>query len=136
MGGIATRAPVLATMFLVVTFATLAMPGSSNFVGEFMILLGVFQETVTIAIIASTGVVLAAVYALRLYIRTMHNRTGPRVEAAEMTTRDGLVLVPLVLAIIAIALFPQVALDRSESTVSAVATPAVTAGVSATESAP
>jgi len=136
MGGIATRAPVLASLFLVVTFATLAMPGSSNFVGEFMILLGVFQETETLAIIASTGVVLAAVYALRLYIRTMHYRTGPRVEAAEMTTREGLVLVPLVLAIIAIALFPQVALDRSESTVSSVSAPAVTAGASATEPAP
>ena len=40
MGGIAFRAPVLATLFLIVTLATLAMPGSSNFVGEFMILLG------------------------------------------------------------------------------------------------
>jgi len=136
MGGLATGAPVLATMFLVVTFATLAMPGSSNFVGEFLILLGVFEAKTAIAIIASTGVVLAAVYALRLYIRAMHNRTGPRVEPAEMTKRDGLVLVPLVLAIIAISLFPQFALDRSESTVSTVAAPAVTAGVSATEDAP
>ena len=41
---------------------------------------------------------MAAVYALPLFIREMHNRTGPRVEPAEMTTRDGLVLVPLVLA--------------------------------------
>ena len=62
---------------------------------------------------------MAAVYALRLYIRTVHNRTGPRVEPAEMTLRDGLVLVPLVLAILAIALYPQFALKRSEATVSA-----------------
>jgi NADH-quinone oxidoreductase subunit M len=125
MGGIATRAPVLATLFLIVTFATLAMPGSSNFAGEFLILLGVFQTKLAIALIASTGVALAAVYALRMYIRTMHNRTGPRVQPAEMTTRDGLVLVPLVLAILAIALFPQFALDRSQKTVSSIAPSAV-----------
>ena len=89
MGGIATRAPVLATFFLIITFATLAMPGSSNFVGEFLILLGVFQAKMAIAIVASSGVVLAAVYALRLYIRTMHNRTGPRVEPREISRRDG-----------------------------------------------
>ncbi len=120
MGGLAMRAPVLASLFLIVTFATLAMPGSSNFVGEFLILLGVFEAKLAIAIIASTGVVLAAYYALRLYITTMHNRTGPRVESREMTVRDGFVLVPLVLAILAIALFPQFALERSEETVSSV----------------
>ncbi len=125
MGGIAMRAPVLATMFLILTFATLAMPGSSNFVGEFLILLGVFQSKIAIAIIASTGVVLAAVYALRMFIATMHNRTGPRVESREMSLRDGLVLVPLVLAILAIALYPQFALERSEATVGGSDEPAV-----------
>jgi NADH-quinone oxidoreductase subunit M len=54
MGGIAMRAPALATLFLIVTFATLAMPGSSNFVGEFLILLGVFQSKLAIALIAAT----------------------------------------------------------------------------------
>jgi len=131
MGGLATRAPVLAALFLIVTFATLAMPGSANFVGEFLILLGVFEDKMAIALIASTGVVLAAFYALRLYIRTMHNRTGPRTEPSEMTRRDGLVLVPLVLAIIAIALFPQVALDRSEKTVTAVTASEPTGGAAA-----
>jgi NADH-quinone oxidoreductase subunit M len=125
MGGLAMRAPVLATMFLIVTFATLAMPGSSNFVGEFLILLGVFQAKLAIAIIASTGVVLAAVYALRLYIRTMHNRTGPRVESRELSLRDSLVLVPLVLAILAIALYPGFALDRSDATIAPKVTPVV-----------
>src|SRR5205085_7042269 len=127
MGGLATRAPALAALFLIVTFATLAMPGSSNFVGEFLILLGVFQAKLAIALIATSGVVLAAFYALRLYIRSMHNRTGPRTEPRELTVRDGLVLVPLVLAILAIALFPQVALDRSEKTVSRIAPSAVQA---------
>jgi NADH-quinone oxidoreductase subunit M len=117
MGGIAMRAPFLAAMFLIVTFATLAMPGSSNFVGEFLILLGVFKVKLVFSIVAFTGVVMASFYALRLYIRTMHNRTGPRVESREMSLRDGLVLVPLVLAILAISLYPQFALKRTEKTV-------------------
>ncbi len=55
MGGIAFRAPVLASLFLIVSLATLAMPGSSNFVGEFLILLGVFKAKLAIAIVAFSG---------------------------------------------------------------------------------
>jgi NADH-quinone oxidoreductase subunit M len=120
MGGIATRAPVLATLFMIVTLATLAMPGSANFVGEFFILLGVFQSKLAVAIIASTGVVLASVYALRFYIRAMHNRQGPAVTSFDMSLRDGLVLVPLVLAVLAFALYPQLALEAGEGAVQAV----------------
>jgi NADH-quinone oxidoreductase subunit M len=117
MGGIAFRAPVLAALFLIVTLATLAMPGSANFVGEFLILLGVFDSKLAIALIASTGVILASVYALRMYIRSMHNRQGPAVTSFEMSVRDALVIVPLVLAIIAFALFPQRAIDAGEPAV-------------------
>ncbi len=124
MGGISMRAPVLAALFLIVAFATLAMPGSANFVAEFYILLGVFDEKIVIALVASTGVVLAAVYALRLYITSVHNRTGPRVESREISLREGLVLVPLVLLILAIALYPQFALQRSEQTVTSLSSPA------------
>jgi NADH-quinone oxidoreductase subunit M len=117
MGGIAFRAPVLATIFLIVSLATLAMPGSSNFVGEFLILLGVFKAKLAIAIIAFTGVVLASVYALRLFIRAMHNRVGKDVQSRDITVRDGLVLVPVIGVILFMALYPQLALHRSESSV-------------------
>ena len=124
MGGIAFRAPVLATLFLIVTLATLAMPGSANFVGEFLILLGVFNAKLPIAIIAFTGVVMASVYALRLFIRSMHNRVGKGVLSREISVRDGAVLVPLVLVILALALYPQLALHRSEGSVRAAVAPA------------
>jgi NADH-quinone oxidoreductase subunit M len=117
MGGVAFRAPVLAAMFLIVAFANLAMPGSSNFVGEFLILLGVFKAKLVIAIIAFTGVALASVYTLRMFIRAMHNRTGPEVESREMSFGDGLVLVPLVAVILFFALYPQLALDKAERSV-------------------
>jgi NADH-quinone oxidoreductase subunit M len=120
MGGIAFRAPVLATLFMIITLATLAMPGSANFVGEFFILLGVFQSKLAVALIASTGVILASVYALRMYIRAMHNRQGPAVTSFEMSLRDAVVIVPLVLAILAFAVFPQRAMDAGEPAVQAV----------------
>jgi NADH-quinone oxidoreductase subunit M len=117
MGGIAFRAPVLATIFLIVALATLAMPGSSNFVGEFLILLGVFKAKLAIAIIAFSGVVLASVYALRLFIRSMHNRVGKDVQSRDINVSDGLVLVPVIGVILFMALYPQLALHRSERSV-------------------
>ena len=71
MGGIAFRAPVLASLFLIVTLATLAMPGSSNFVGEFLILLGVFKAKLAIAV-----------------DRVHRRRDGERVRAAAVHPRD------------------------------------------------
>ncbi len=114
MGGLSFRAPVLAALFLIVALATLAMPGSANFVGEFLILLGLFQTKLAISIIAFTGVAMASVYMLRMFIRTMHNRVGPGVESREIAFTDALVIVPLVLMIIAFALYPQAALTASE----------------------
>jgi NADH-quinone oxidoreductase subunit M len=116
-GGIAFRAPVLTVLFLITALATLAMPGSANFAGEFLILLGTFSSVQAIAFVAGTGVVLASVYALRFYFRSMHNRVGTQVASFEMTLRDGLVLVPLVLAILAFALYPQLALDNAEAAI-------------------
>jgi NADH-quinone oxidoreductase subunit M len=114
MGGIAFRAPVLASLFLIVGLATLAMPGSANFVGEFLILLGVFRTKVVFAFVASIGVAMAAVYVLRAFIRSMHNRVAPGVESREVTFGDLAVLAPVVIVILALALYPQFGLKRSE----------------------
>ncbi|MFI5004792.1 MAG: NuoM family protein [Solirubrobacterales bacterium] len=123
LGGIAFRAPILATLFLIVALATLAMPGSANFVGEFLILLGVFKAKLAIAVIAFSGVVMASVYALRLFIRAMHNRVGAGVDSREITLLDGAVLVPLVAVILFLAVYPQLALTRSEGSVKTAVAP-------------
>jgi NADH-quinone oxidoreductase subunit M len=117
MGGMAMRAPVLAALFLIVTLATLAMPGSANFVGEFYILNGLFQAKIVFAFVAISGVAMAAFYALRLYQRTMHNRRPEGVVSSEIGLRDGLVLAPLVLCIVALALYPQLILRRVDPSV-------------------
>jgi NADH-quinone oxidoreductase subunit M len=117
MGGLAKRAPVLAALFLVVTMALLAIPGSSNFLGEFYILNGAFQSKIAFAFIASIGVALAAFYALRLYQRTMHNELPEGVESREISLSEGLVVAPLVAVIVALALWPGLILDRGEAAV-------------------
>jgi NADH-quinone oxidoreductase subunit M len=118
MGGMAIGAPVLAALFLIVTLATLAMPGSANFIGEFYILNGLFDAKIVFAIVAVSGVAMSAYYALRLYQRTMHNR-GPEgpILAREIGFRDGLVLASLVLCIVGLALYPQLILKRTDASV-------------------
>jgi len=119
MGGLAMRAPVLAALFLIVTMALLAIPGSANFVGEFFILNGVFQEKTAFAIVASIGVVLAAFYALRLYQRAMHNRKPEGIESREIGWREGAIVSGLVACIVALALYPQLILDRTDESATA-----------------
>jgi NADH-quinone oxidoreductase subunit M len=119
MGGMAMRAPVLAALFLIVTLATLAMPGSANFIGEFYILNGLFQAKIVFAFVAISGVAMSAYYALRLYQRTMHNRRPEGIASREIGLRDGLVLAPLVLCIVGLALYPQLILQRTDPSVQA-----------------
>jgi NADH-quinone oxidoreductase subunit M len=119
MGGLAFRAPVLAGLFLIVALATLAMPGSANFVGEFLILTGAFKAKIVYAIVAGLGVALAAVYMIRFYQRAVHNPLGRGAESREMSIADGLVIVPVVAVILFLALYPQFVLERSEQAVTA-----------------
>jgi NADH-quinone oxidoreductase subunit M len=117
MGGLALRAPVLAALFLIVALATLAMPGSANFIGEFYILNGLFQAKIVFAFIAISGVAMSAYYALRLYQGAMHRRKPEGLLSREIGLRDGLVLAPLVLCILGLAFYPQLILKPTNPTV-------------------
>jgi NADH-quinone oxidoreductase subunit M len=118
MGGLATRAPVLATLFLIATLALLAMPGSANFIGEFYILNGIFQAKIVYAFVAAIGIVLAAYYALRLYQHAMHNRKPDGIESREIALLEGSVIGGLVACIVALALWPGLILHGTDKTVS------------------
>jgi NADH-quinone oxidoreductase subunit M len=120
MGGLAFRAPILAAVFLIAAFANLAMPGSGNFVGELYILFGIFDSKLAYGIVASVGVILAAVYMIRMYQRAMHNRVGTEVaESREMSRWDFGLIAPLIAVIVALGVYPNFVLSRSEkSTVS------------------
>jgi NADH-quinone oxidoreductase subunit M len=114
MGGMAYRAPVLAGLFLITALATLAMPGSGNFVGEMLVLFGAFEDQFAWAAVASLGVALAAVYMIRLYIRTVHNPRNAAAESRDFTRGELACVAPLVAAIVALGVYPQLVVERTE----------------------
>ena len=114
LGGMAYRAPVLAALFLIISFATLAMPGSANFVGELLVLFGTFEDKLVYGLVASVGVVLAAVYMIRVFQRTMHGREGPKVESRDIGALDLATIVPFVAVIIALGVYPNFVVQRTE----------------------
>jgi NADH-quinone oxidoreductase subunit M len=125
LGGMAFRAPVLAALFLVTAFATLAMPGSGNFIGEILILFGTFENKLVYGLVASIGVVLAAVYMIRLYQGTMHGRVGPVVESREIDRVNLAAVAPLVAIVVALGVYPHFVVHRTErDTAQAIARPA------------
>ena len=119
LGGMAFRAPVLAALFLILTFATLAMPGSANFIGEILILFGAFEDKLVYGLVASVGVVLAAVYMIRVFQRTMHNRVGPAVDSREIDGLNLAAIAPLVAVIVALGLYPNFVVERTEGATTA-----------------
>jgi NADH-quinone oxidoreductase subunit M len=119
LAGMALRAPVLAALFLIVSFATLAMPGSPNFVGEILILFGALEDHLVYGLVAGAGIVLAAVYMIRAFQRTMHNRPGPAVESRDVGLVELGAIAPIVAVVIALGLYPQLILDRTEAATTA-----------------
>lgn len=111
-GGLQKVVPVLAGTFLVAGLSALSLPGLSTFVSEFLVLVGTFARHPAAAIVASLGVVLAAVYVLWTYQRIF---TGPTREGLEtmpdLRARERWVVAPLIAAMLVLGFWPQPALD-------------------------
>jgi NADH-quinone oxidoreductase subunit M len=146
-GGVASRAPLLAGVFLVAGLASLALPGTNSFVSEFLVLIGSFPTVPVYTIIATVGIILAALYILLMYQRTMHGEPGgvlmaPEDEAvpeapagggatavataprrslrvADLDRRELAVVAPLVALILVLGFYPQPLLDIIEPAVAA-----------------
>jgi len=112
-GGVQKVAPILAGTFLVAGLSSLALPGLSSFVSEFLVLMGTFERYRWIGVVATLGIVLAALYVLLMYQRTM---TGPTPEAvservSDLRGREVLAIAPILAIIIALGFYPQPVLD-------------------------
>jgi NADH-quinone oxidoreductase subunit M len=111
LGGIASVAPRFATVFLIIVLANISLPLTNSFVGEFLILLGVFQMNPAIAIIAGLTVILGAVYMLRMYQQIMY---GPKSESisnfSDLTVKEIFLFLPIVVLIFLIGIYPSVIL--------------------------
>ena len=97
MGGIQKVAPVFAGVFMIVMLSSLGLPGLNGFVGEFLVLIGTFVTRRWWAVVATAGVILAAIYLLWAYQRVFHGRPeGANATFPEMTMRERVIMVPLV----------------------------------------
>jgi NADH-quinone oxidoreductase subunit M len=117
-GGLWSITPIFAAIFLVVTLSSIGLPGTNGFVGEFLILLGAFQTVPWAAVLATLGVVLGAVYMLRLYKRVFFGEVTNEENRAlvDLSGRELAVIVPLVVMIFWIGLYPRPFLSRIEPT--------------------
>ncbi|MFQ6003412.1 MAG: NuoM family protein, partial [Candidatus Zixiibacteriota bacterium] len=108
-GGLSRKIPIFATFFMIVTLSSIGLPGTNGFVGEFLIILGTFKSNIIYAIFAATGIILAAVYMLWMYQRTMFGKiTKPENEnLKDLNFREKIILIPLVLVIFWIGLYPK-----------------------------
>ena len=105
--------PAYAAIFMLFTMANVGLPGTSGFVGEFLTLIGVFQVNTWIAVLAATGVILSAAYALWLYRRVVF---GDLIKESlksitDMSTRERLIFAPLIFMTILLGVYPSLALD-------------------------
>ena len=144
-GGVAAQAPVLGGVFLLAGLASLALPGTNSFVSEFLVLIGSFRSQPAFTIIATTGIILAALYILLMYQRTMQGppagllldelppestpagggatavMTAPlrRLRVLDLDRREIAVVAPLVALIIVLGVYPQPMLNLIEPAVHA-----------------
>jgi len=120
-GGVAALMPRFAAVALIIVLSSMALPGTNGFIGELLILLGAFRRNPAYAAVAVGGVVLSAIYLLWMYQRIMHGPVRVKAPAAlvEITRRELLTLVPLIVLIFAIGVYPRFLLSRSEASVRA-----------------
>ncbi|CAB4929695.1 MAG: NADH-quinone oxidoreductase subunit M [Actinobacteria bacterium] len=124
-GGVAKKAPVLAGVFLVAGLASLALPGTNSFVSEFLVLLGSFPTRPVFTVVATVGIVLAALYVLLVVQRTMHGPSrGVVVDTPfpDLRRRELAVVVPLIALIIGLGVYPQPLLALIDPAVAATMT--------------
>jgi len=118
--GIAKVAPKLGALFFIAGLSALALPGLSTFVSEFLVLLGTYTRYKVAAVVATTGIVLAALYVLLVYQRTMQ---GPLHEAhtamKDLKTREVVALAPLIALMLVLGFYPKPVIDVINPAVSA-----------------
>ncbi|OFW23769.1 MAG: NADH dehydrogenase [Acidobacteria bacterium RIFCSPLOWO2_02_FULL_59_13] len=116
LGGLATPAPALATLFLITTLSSIGLPLLNNFVGEFLILLGVFQENMRYTVLAATGVVLSAAYMLWMYQRVFLGEAAPANQNfPDLDAREKTILFPAVALMLIMGVFSPYFLGRMDA---------------------
>jgi NADH-quinone oxidoreductase subunit M len=111
MGGFWKKMPFMGTIGLVFAMASLGLPGLGNFIAEFLTLIGSWQASHTLTILAATGLVAGTIYSLRIVQKVFLGREQTGRELHDLSFREKLILVPLTVIIIWLGVFPQPVLD-------------------------
>ncbi|MEI6694420.1 MAG: NADH-quinone oxidoreductase subunit M [Bacteroidota bacterium] len=118
MGGIARIAPRFAFFFMIILLATVALPLTNGFVGEFLMLLGIFQTNYVFAVLAGTGIIFGAGYMLWLYQRTMYGKLNPSIVSfPDLTISELCVVSAITVVIFWMGLFPSTLLHIAEPSI-------------------
>ncbi len=119
MGGLYSRMRNLPPIAMFFAAASLGMPGLGNFVGEFLILLGTYQVNPNVTIFATSGLVLAAVYTLKMVQRALHGQPSDQnsAELMDLNGRERLMMLALMIITLAMGFFPQAILNTSASVI-------------------
>jgi NADH-quinone oxidoreductase subunit M len=112
-GGLVHKMPAYALIFMLFMLASVGLPGTAGFIGEFLILVGVFQVNTWVAALAATGLILGAAYMLYLYRRVIFGALTKESLAAigDMSLREKAVFAPLVILVIWMGIYPMPFLD-------------------------
>jgi NADH-quinone oxidoreductase subunit M len=114
MGGLWTTIPRLGGVAMIFAMASLGLPGTGNFVGEFLVIFGVFKVSLPVAVAALLGIVAATVYSLRIIQTTFHGGSPTTWEISDMSTREMVVMAPMIIAIVWLGLWPATVIETFE----------------------
>jgi NADH-quinone oxidoreductase subunit M len=120
-GGLVQRMPRYAVALMIFTLANVGLPGTSGFIGEFLTLIGAFQANSWVALLATTGVILSAAYALYLYRRVIFGiiEKPSLMHIADLSMREIVILAPLVVLTLYYGVHPQPIIDASAASAEA-----------------
>jgi len=111
MGGLWTTVPRLSGAALFFALASLGLPGLGDFVGEFLVLLGSYQISVGITVVAALGILASTFYALRMVQRVFHGENTQRWQLPDLSPREALIIAPMIVALLWLGLYPQPVLN-------------------------
>ncbi|MEN9349179.1 MAG: hypothetical protein RL372_157 [Bacteroidota bacterium] len=120
LGGLATKAPTMAILFVVLAFANIALPLTNAFIGEFLLFNGLFQYNIWIAAVAGVSIILGAVYTLQMVQKVLFGDVSAiTANATEINSYSKWVLIVIVVCIVALGVYPQPLIDLTKDSVNA-----------------
>ena len=117
-GGLSKVMPRLAAFFMIITLSSIALPGTNGFVGEFLILLGVFRSNMLYGVLAATGVILGAVYMLWMFQRVMFGQITREENRRlmDLSRREAAILCAIVAFVFLMGLYPRPFFNKMDAT--------------------